>query len=175
MPNHVHLILTPADAAGMARALGEAHRRYAVFVNARSRWTGHLFDGRYASTPMDESHLLSAVRYVSLNPVRARLVAQAVDWPWSSVRAHLRGQDDGLAVVRPVLDRVEAFAGLIEADDEAWHAPAIQALRAAERTGRPLGNADFVRDLEIRLRRPLARRGPGRKPAPRDDGEAVLL
>jgi putative transposase len=122
MPNHLRLILTPTDAAGLARALGEAHRRYAVYVNARSRWTGHLFDGRHAATPMDESHLLSAVRYVSLNPVRARLVAQAVDWPWSSVRAHLRGQDDGLAVVRPVLDRVETFAGPIEADDEARHA-----------------------------------------------------
>ncbi len=91
MPNHVHLILTPTDAAGMARALGEAHLWYAVYVNARSRWTGHLFDGRYASTPMDESHLLSAVRYFSLNPLRARLVAHAADWPWSSVRGHLRG------------------------------------------------------------------------------------
>ncbi len=80
-----------------------------------------------------------------------------------------------MAVVRPVLDRVETFVGLIEADDEARHAPAIQALRAAERTGRPLGNADFVRDLEARLRRPLSRRGPGRKPTPRDDGQAVLL
>jgi putative transposase len=72
-PNHVHLILTPRDGAGMARALGEAHRRYAVFVNSRGRWSGHLFDGRYASAPMDEDHLLSAVRYVSLSPVRAGL------------------------------------------------------------------------------------------------------
>jgi hypothetical protein len=53
--------------------------------------------------------------------------------------------------------------------------PGDPALRAAERTGRPLGNAEFVRDLETRLRRPLARRGAGRKPAPRDDGQAVLL
>jgi hypothetical protein len=58
------------------------------------------------------------------------------------------------------------FASLIEADDEARHAPAIQALRAAERTGRPLGNDDFVSGLETRLRRPLARRGPGRNLRP---------
>ncbi len=102
------MILTPTDAAGMARALGEAHRRYAVYVNARSRWTGHLFDGRHAATPMDESHLLSPSA-TSVSILCARLVAQAVDWPWSSVRAHLRGQDDGLPVVRPVLDRVETF------------------------------------------------------------------
>ena len=52
---------------------------------------------------MDEDHLLTAVRYFSLNPVRARLVARAEDWPWSSVRAHLKGEDDGLVRVRPVL------------------------------------------------------------------------
>ena len=61
MPNHVHLILTPQGAEGMSRALGEAHRRYTNFINARSRWTGHLFQSRFASVAMDESHLKSAV------------------------------------------------------------------------------------------------------------------
>src|ERR1700730_8885048 len=73
----------------MSRALGEAHRRYTNFINARGRWTGHLFQGRFASGAMDESHLRSAVSYVSLNPVRARLVSRAQEWTWSSVRAHL--------------------------------------------------------------------------------------
>ena len=54
---------------------------------------------------MDEAHLLTAVRYVALNPVRARLVARAQDWPWSSVRAHLAGEDDGVVRVAPVLER----------------------------------------------------------------------
>ena len=66
---------------------------------------GHLFDDRYASVAMDEAHLLTAVRYVALNPVRARLVARAQDWPWSSVRAHLAGEDDGVVRVAPVLER----------------------------------------------------------------------
>jgi putative transposase len=57
MPNHVHLILKPREADGMGRALGEAHRRYTNFVNARDRWTGHLFQSRFASVAMDESHL----------------------------------------------------------------------------------------------------------------------
>ena len=110
MPNHVHLILCPSTADGMARALGAAHRRWANFINARGRWRGHLFDGRFASVVMDEAHLHAAIRYVALNPVRARLVARAADWPWSSARAHLAGEDDGLVTVRPVLDRVESFA-----------------------------------------------------------------
>jgi len=70
MPNHVHLILTPQDETGMGRAIGAAHKRWAHFVNARGRWRGHLFDDRYASVAMDEAHLMTAVRYVALNPVR---------------------------------------------------------------------------------------------------------
>ena len=64
MPNHVHLILTPQGADGMSRAIGEAHRRYTSFIHARGRWTGHLFQIRFASVAMDESHLRSAVSYV---------------------------------------------------------------------------------------------------------------
>lgn len=161
MPNHVHLIACPSDEDGLGRAMGAAHRRWANYVNVRGRWRGHLFDGRFASVVMDEPHLLSAVCYVSLNPVRARLASTAQDWAWSSVRAHLAGEDDGLVVVRPVLDRVELFAKILqtEADD-----PAFARLRAAESTGRPLGSADFVVDLERRLGRPIARRASGRKP-----------
>ena len=110
---------------------------------------------------MDEDHLLAAVRYVSLNPVRARLAPRAQDWAWSSVRAHMAGADDALVKVRPVLERVERFADLLQTDpDDA----SFGALRASEGSGRPLGNADFIADLERLLGRPIARRSPGRKP-----------
>ena len=177
MPNHVHLILTPSTEKGLGMALGETHRRWANWVNARGRWRGHLFEGRFASVAMDEAHLISAARYVSLNPVRARLAVRAEDWPWSSVRAHLKGEDDGLVVVRPLLDRVERFGELIaeEPQIEAAHARAMQALRASEGIGRPLGTADFVKDLEQRLGRPLARRAPGRRSAAPLTEQATLL
>ena len=172
MPNHVHLILCPSDEAGLGRALGAAHRRWANYVNARGRWTGHLFDGRFGSVAMDERHLLAAVRYVSLNPVRARLVGRAEDWPWSSVRAHLKGEDDGLVVVRPVLQRIGRFGEILETDADD---PAFASLRAANATGRALGSADFVADLERRLGRPVARRAPGRKPKTRPDDQPRLI
>ena len=105
MPNHVHLILAPATPEGLGRALGKAHRRYSAFVNARNRVTGHLFQARFSSVVMDEDHLMAAARYVAMNPVRARLVERAEDWPWSSVRAHLAGRDDGLVEVGPLLSR----------------------------------------------------------------------
>ena len=172
MPNHVHLILTPSDTEGLARALGDTHRRYTTFVNARARWSGHLFQSRYGSVAMDEAHLIAAVRYVSLNPVRARLVAQASDWPWSSVRAHLARADDELVSVTPILSRVPDFAALVStAGDERLYI----GIRSAERTGRPLGNSDFISGLERILGRPIAKRAAGRKRKTNIDDQPLLL
>lgn len=172
MPNHVHLILCPRTEDGLAIAMGAAHRRWANFINARGRWHGHLFDGRFASVAMDEPHLMAAARYVAMNPVRARLVGRARDWRWSSVRAHLAGVDDGLVSVAPLLDRVEEFSAMIEDDGGAGD---YAALRKAELTGRPVGSADFVADLERLLGRPIARRAPGRKPSRSAADQQVLI
>jgi hypothetical protein len=73
MPNHVNLILVPSDADGLRRALSGVHRRYAGIIHARRRRTGHFWQGRFGSVVMDEDHLAAALRYVSLNPVRARI------------------------------------------------------------------------------------------------------
>lgn len=161
MPNHVHLILTPKTTGGLSRAIGAAHRQWASFVNERAGWSGHLFQDRFACVAMDQRHLMNAVRYVAMNPVRARLCASADAWPWSSVRAHLAGKDDGLVVVRYLLDLWPDFRGLLEG---ALDADAIKALRAAEFTGRPLGSADFIAQVEQRLGRSLAKRTAGPKP-----------
>jgi putative transposase len=161
MPNHVHLVLAPKQQNALGSSVGEAHRRYTNFVNARSGWTGHLFQSRFSSVVMDEKHFRAAVCYVSLNPVRAGLVGRPQDWPWSSVRAHLKGEDDGLVSVRPVLERMPRFHEFLEHDCGEM----FGALRRSERTGRPAGAEEFVKGLEGVLRRPIARRAPGRKPA----------
>jgi putative transposase len=160
MPNHVHLVLMLHTSDGLARAIGETHRQYTGFINARSRWTGHLFQGRFSSIALDEAHLAAVVRYVALNPVRARLVARAQDWAWSSVRAHLAGRDDGLVQVAPLIERAGRFADLIEAEADLV---AFAALRDAEGTGRPLGSDAFIAELERRTGRKLRRLKPGRK------------
>ncbi len=80
MPNHVHLIAVPETEDALRRAIGEAHRRYTQAVNRRQGWTGHLWQGRFASFAMDEPNLLTAARHVELNPVRARLTVGAGDY-----------------------------------------------------------------------------------------------
>ena len=165
MPNHVHLILAPQTPEALGRALGEAHRRYSAFVNARMRVTGHLFQARFSSVVMDEDHLMAAARYVALNPVRAGLVATPEDWPWSSARAHLAGRDDGLVEVAPLLERCGGrFADLAEEPDPAK----IAALRAAETIGRPLGAGAFLdRVAGLTGRATRGRANGGARAAPR--------
>lgn len=161
MPNHVHLILVPKDGDGLRAALGETHRRYTRHVNFREGWRGYLWQGRFASVPMDETYLLACARYVELNPVRAKLARRARDWRWSSARVHLAGRDDGLVAVAPLLDLAPDWGGFLGAG---LADPDREAIRAGERTGRPLGSDRFVARLEKRLGRRLARQKPGPKP-----------
>ncbi len=164
MPNHVHLILVPGDERGLAGAVQEAHRRYTRYINSAKDWKGYLWQGRFASAPMDEAHLLAAARYVELNPVRAGLVRRAKDWRWSSARAHLAGRDDELVTVAPLLERMTDWrAFLAQGLDEAE----AEALRRGERTGRPIGSTAFVEQLEHQTGRTLQRRKPGPKPTPK--------
>jgi putative transposase len=159
MPNHVHLILVPSDVVGLRRALAPLHRRYAGVIHARRKRTGHFWQGRFGCVVMDEEHLAAALRYVSLNPVRARLVGRARDWRWSSVRAHLGWRDDGVTALAPVRERYPDFANFLsgEVDDDM-----LKRLRGAGSIGRPLGDRRFLNAIERKTRRVLkpAKRGP---------------
>jgi len=159
MPNHIHLIAVPDGEASLARGIGEAHRRYTRYINFKKSWKGYLWQGRFASFPMDEDYLLAAARYVELNPVRARMVEKAEDYRWSSARAHLAGLDDGLVKVQPMLERVNNWAELLAGGDQVL----LDEFRKHERTGRPLGNGDFVDRLSKLLGRELGKKKPGPK------------
>jgi putative transposase len=158
MPNHVHLIAVPETEDGLARAIGEAHRRYTRRVNFREGWRGHLWQERFASFPMDERYLLAAVRYVEMNPVAAGLVSNPEAYPWSSAAAHLAGEDDQLVTVKPLLDLVNNWRDFLSLSNE----EEIRFLKKHERSGRPLGEGAFVERLEADLERLLrpAKRGP---------------
>jgi putative transposase len=165
MPNHVHLILVPSDGDGLRRALAPVHRRYAGFIHARRMRSGHFWQGRFGAVVMDEDHLAAALRYVSLNPVRAHLVERAQDWRWSSTRAHLGGKHDGLTALAPIRERFPNFADLLATEPDV---DMLERLRAGESIGRPLGGDGFLASIESLTRRDLRPRKPGPRPkAPR--------
>ena len=119
-----------------------------------------LWQGRFGSSVvMDEEHLAHAVRYVSMNPVRAGLVERAEAWRWSSVASHLSAQDNELVKVAPVLDRYGDFATFLAQEDVT---EAFKKLRQSETTGRPLGSEDWIEKLTAMTGREFKakKRGP---------------
>jgi putative transposase len=87
MSNHVHLVVTPHNADGLALALRHTHGRYAIYWNAVNQSSGHAWQGRYYSCPLDRVHLWEALRYTELNPVRAGLTSEAEAWPRRSLKS----------------------------------------------------------------------------------------
>lgn len=159
MPNHVHLIAVPETEESLRLAIGEAHRRYSAMINRRQKWTGHLWQGRFSSFPMDETYLFAAAKYVEMNPVRARLVTDPYSWQWSSASAHAAGKDDVLVTVAPLLEMVGDWRLFLEEADE----DDAKKIRGHERTGRALGGDAFLDSLENSLQRMVKPRKAGRK------------
>ncbi len=163
MPDHVHLIAVPKSADALKRALGEVHRRYTRMVNFREGWRGHLWQGRFASYVLDKRYLLTAARYIELNPVRAGLVKAPTRYRWSSAAAHARGRDDGVVTVAPFLELAPNWRGFLS---KVVREEDIKLLQSHERTGRPLGEDAFLAKLEKKLKRTLKKQKPGPKRRP---------
>lgn len=159
MPNHVHLIAVPKSEDGLRLAIGKAHRHYTIRVNLAQGWSGYLWQGRFGSCVMDDVHLLACARYIELNPVRAGLVDKPEAYHWSSARAHLMGQNDGLIKSSAILDKASDWQKFLSEGIPEAH---ITKLRSHQRTGRPLGSEDFTVKLEGLSGRSLRqkKRGP---------------
>ena len=102
-----------------------------------------------------------AVRYVELNPVRARLCRAPWRWRWSSASAHVDGRSDDLVDVEPMLARVDDWRAYLASGLRSEEAGL---LRGHERTGRPLGSLAFLKRIEGKLGRFVRKKPAGRKP-----------
>ena len=163
MSNHVHLVATPHSKEGLALALKKTQGRYALYWNARQASSGHAWQGRFYSCPLDEPHLWKALGYVELNPVRAGLVTSAELWPWSSAAAHCgSGEPDTcleMEAWRKRWDTANWRRYLAAGETEAE----LKAIRQCTHTGRPLGTSEFVQALEKATLRRLAPQKGGRQ------------
>ena len=124
MTNHVHVVAVPHTESSLARGFGEAHRRYTRMKNFAQKVRGYLFQGRFSSSVLDENHLLAAVRYVELNPVRAGMVGHAWEYPWSSAGFHTgKTETDPLVKERTLSGLTSDWEGFLAgnmADGSGW-------------------------------------------------------
>jgi len=172
MTNHFHLLATPATAEGIPEMMQAVGRRYVRHFNQRHGRSGTLWEGRYRSTLIQaERHLLACMVYIDLNPVRAGLVSDPADYPWSSHAHYLgRGSDKWLTphplyweLGNTPFARDAAYAELVRAGvgEQQQFALTDSALR-----GWALGEPDFVADLQRRTARRVSKTRAGRPPLP---------
>jgi len=161
MPNHVHFIAVPKAKNSLAKLFGAAHHRYAKRVNAIHDWRGHLWQERFYSVVMDETHTLAAMRYVELNPVRAGICKRADEWFWSSARGNLGSESDEMIDKSEIRKIISDWKFFLAGDEKSG---LIESLRTQTNTGRPTGDDRFIDVLERKTGRRIRRCKPG--PAP---------
>jgi len=170
MTNHVHLLMTPAQAGSVACVMQALGRRYVRYVNDRYDRTGTLWEGRYKACLVDSAaYLLSCYRYIELNPVRAAMVADPANHAWSSFHANALGIHDPLVQPHPsyqalgadIDERRAAYRSLVMAsvDDEE-----IEAIRTHLQRQHAFGSPRFRDAIESQLGRPT---GPAKIGRPR--------
>ena len=157
MDTHVHFVAVPMKQETFSRAFAETHRLFSRRINFREGWRGYLFQGRFSSFPMDEKYLYAAVRYVENNPVKAQITQSAEDYPWSSARAHILGSSDQILSPCFLEKQIKDWRAFLRSGI----ANEIKDLERHTKTGRPLGEALFVEQLEHSLCRQLAKQKPG--------------
>ncbi|MCG6552430.1 MAG: transposase [Candidatus Magnetominusculus sp. LBB02] len=159
MTNHVHFIAVPQQNDSMSKTLNTLHMRYSQFFNKRRGLTGHLWQGRFYSTVLDERHLYAGIRYVENNPVRAGIVHKAEDYRWSSTQDHLNMRTNSLLSEDCyVVDGVRDWLMYLREGEESTN----NNIRKNTRTGRPCGDEPFISQIELLMGRNLAARPHGR-------------
>lgn len=149
MTNHVHLLVSPETETGIARLMQSVGRRYVQYINRSYKRTGSLWEGRYKSSIVQaETYLLTCMRYIELNPVRAGMVQDPSQYRWSSYRHNALGLADPRITPHPLYlvldrndaDRQAAYRSLFrsELDEEA-----LCDIRVALSQGQPLGQGRF--------------------------------
>ena len=168
MTNHFHLLATPDSPDSLPQMMQAVGRRYVRYFNDSQGRSGTLWEGRYRSTLIQtERYLLACMVYIDLNPVRAGLVAEARDYPWSSYAHNVGLHADRLITPHPLywalgntpFAREAAYAELVSAGVDALQQAALteSALR-----GWALGEPDFVADLQRRTQRRVSKALAGR-------------
>ena len=168
MGNHFHLLATPETETGLPAMMQAVGRRYVRHFNTRQQRTGTLFEGRYRSTLIQaERYLLACMVYIDLNPVRAGMVSDPSQFPWSSHRHYAGLAQDRLVTPHPLFwslgntpfAREQAYGELITSGISR---DTKEKLAGSTHRGWALGDANYVAELERLTDRRATPRPAGR-------------
>ena len=174
MTNHVHLLITPEHAEHVPKLMISLGRRYVQYINTTYRRTGTLWDSRYKSSLIQvETYLLSCMRYIELNPVRAAMVEDPAHYRWTSYRANALGQSGALLTPHPAYLALDASAEARQSAYRALFRPHLEGeviadIRLALNQSQPLGDHRFHAKIARITGEPRQARRRGR---PRKSGE----
>ena len=148
MTNHVHLVLIPHSVDGLRQVLKPLHMRYSQHINKIKEWKGHLWQGRFFSSPLDDAYTWSTIRYVERNPVQIGMIIKAEDYRWSSAAAHCDLKEDSLLATLPV-----SMSGISQENWSEWLAlpedrGVTDIIQRNIEKGLPCGNDNFIDKLE---------------------------
>ncbi|MDH5256401.1 MAG: transposase [Gammaproteobacteria bacterium] len=171
MTNHIHLLVTPPEKQSASSMMQYIGRRYVPYINKTYGTSGSIWEGRYkASLVQDDAYLLTCMRYIELNPVRANMVKSPGSYRWSSYKANVQGKADQLIqphklykqLGRTKQQRQNAYKALFKAHIDKEQ---LDDIRASWQTGTPLGNDYFKSKIEEKLKCKVgqARRGRPKK------------
>ena len=175
MPNHVHMLMTPATGSAIGKVMQSVGRRYVRRFNDAHGRTGTLWEGRYKATPVGtERHLWACQRYIELNPVRAGLVDAPAAYRWSSHRANAFGTPNALVTPHESYQALGSEPRARQAAyrtffDEDLSDSTLAAIRDSTNGGWALGSQEFhdeIGALLTRRSRPATR---GRRPQRNDE------
>lgn len=163
MRNHVHFIAIPSKEDSLAKTFNAAHMRYSQYFNKKLRQKGHLWQGRFYSCILDETHLILAARYIERNPVRAGIVEKPWQWPWSSATVHIDNDVKGMIELGNFLELIgmtcDSWKKYIDLPEEKSF---LERIRKYTFNGRPLGVKTFIENLEAKMGRSLCALRVGR-------------
>lgn len=153
MNNHVHFVCVPMKEDSLARTFNTLHMRYSQYFNKKKKVRGHLWQGRFYSSSLDERHLYAAIRYVEKNPVRAKIIKEPHEYRWSSAKAHVYREIDHILINDCYLGKEikNWLSYLMENEDKII----IDNIRKNTKTGRPCGDEVFIEKIENLLDRRL--------------------
>lgn len=159
MTNHVHLLITPLEEDGIGKVMQMLGRYYVQYYNYTYKRTGTLWEGRYKATLIDSaSYLLTCMRYIELNPVRAGMVSHPSEYPWSSYHYNAIGQPNELITPHIEYIRLDKAA---ESRQAAYRQlfkhripeSGLQEIREATNKAWVLGNDRFKQRIQKQLAR----------------------